>query len=148
VKAQVVRGASNIDAVEDLDGSIALLVKDTSNPDWGGDPPVVQVANEDSESVPTKHIAPSAPTIINQTITDADEWIQITGIPSELVQLWYLRTRTKMSTLRYAYEESPSTFMTIPPGWTIERKTDISSTGLWIMASKDNTEVELETWTH
>lgn len=138
---------SNIDAVEGPDGKVALLVKETSNPDWAQDPPVVLVGNEDGESIPVRSKTPSSPTIINQTIADVDTWTQIAGIPAERILEWHLGSRTRLVTLAYAFEDTPVTYMTIPPGWSCDRNTDISSTGLWVKVSRLNTIVELEVWT-
>jgi len=151
MKASFMRSnESNIDTVEDTDGRVALLVKEAvnpDNPDWAQDPPMVLVGNNDDESIPIKRRIPSSPTIINQTIATADTWTQVTGLPTEQILEWHLRTRTRMVTVAYAFEDSPTNFMTIPPGWPCDRNTDISSTGLWVMVSRDASDVELEVWT-
>jgi len=108
---------------------------------------VPQAKNREYEPMvqKTEETRPTIPHITNVTLTEADKWYEI-RVPPDMVT-WQIRARGDIE-MRYAFEPSHTTYMTLPAGEVLTEDTapNMSIRAIYVSCSTANTIVEFELW--
>ena len=104
-----------------------------------------RTSNIEEPFIKTEERAPRTPHIINYNLHNANSWYEI-NFPKNVIS-WQLKTRGDHE-VRYSFEPSHSTYMTLPAGGILAEDTspNMDIKAIYVMSETAEIVVEVELW--